>query len=123
MGYFWIVITAVIVYAQYPIYMYFAHGVLQPIAPIYIPGVDEKTIQGFCIVILFQMLIIVYITTCFVAFNVFFMILMFGSLAYSNLIKIDSRKLNEDLLDEAGDTVNIKARFRNILLMHLEMTT
>lgn len=114
-------LLSVFTFFPYPLYMYYFENEVVTMIPIYMPFVDEKTFTGYIIVSGYQITIFVIATLGVLACDSFMAIIIVSTLIFAKLIKFDMEQINDDLL-EKDSTITVKARFRNILLMHQEMT-
>lgn len=65
-------ISAVFIFIPFPIYEYYTHNKLVGIIPLYFPGIDEQTMVGYMILILFQALIMAFGVAGFLSCDYFF---------------------------------------------------
>lgn len=100
---------------------YFWTGVLLPPLPARIPGIDVSTRQGYLVLAGFQS-IMSAMAGCGLAFiDGTYTVFTFNILAFSGLIKFQTRILNSMLVDANYSHTSIRIQFRNIILMHKEM--
>lgn len=114
-------LLSVFTFFPYPLYMYYFENEVVTILPIYMPFVDETTFAGYIITCAYQIVLLVLATIGVLACDSFMAIIIVSTLIFAKLIKFDMEQINEDL-KEKESTLTVKARFRNILLMHQEMT-
>lgn len=108
-----------------PIYMYvFEHKVVT-LAPEYVPGIKESTFDGFIILSCYHLVIVVLALVAASASDFLFTMLVISTPVLAVLVKMEVGHLNEALrqgTSDADNVANIKFKFRNILLMHRDMT-
>lgn len=111
---------SLIVFLIAPVYIYFAEKKLVPIVPIFIPGVDENTTVGYCILMTFHLMLFMLGLVGYLAFEFLLEIITISSLIFGKLISMDTERINDDLDNELlTDAVH---RLRNVILMHQEMS-
>lgn len=113
-------ILSVFTFFPYPIYMYFFESQIVTIIPVYLPGIDEKTLVGYIIQNSFQIIIVSLATLGILACDFFMAIIIISSLIFAKLISLDMEQIEKDLQLENSITT-VRGRFRNIVLMHQEM--
>lgn len=114
-------VLALLSYFAYPIYMYLHANEIVACLPVYIPYVDETTILGYAILIVFHvisMLLAFFGSTC-CDFTFTLIIMNVPAMAYLFGATID--ELNEQLMAPKRAWSVIKARLRNILLQRQEV--
>lgn len=107
-------------YFLYPIYYYVTFHKIVPLLPSYLPFVDEDTIIGLIILIIFDLNVIIYgllgsACSDFSFTMVIVNVPILGKIMGDNIIELN------DLLENRTDNRIIKAKFKNILLQHLEI--
>lgn len=107
----------------YPLYMYFVMGELVPSVACYLPFVNEKTISGYTITMIYQITCFICALIGFSAHEFFISITMINSLMFSKLIGADLEQLNLHLDDDKSivNTLRRFGYFRNILMMYQDM--
>lgn len=103
--------------------MFYFQNELVPMLPILIPGVDETTVIGYSIVSLFQLFVAVVGAIGISATDIFYVILLLNTPAMAKLIEIECKNLNRSLTEYHNRNIFWKYRFRNILLLHLDVTS
>lgn len=101
------------------IYMYAMENELVPLIPLYLPGVDENTIAGYSILMIYQATIFLFGIPGFVACEFLLEIIIISSLIFGKLIALDTEHVNNDLAN--GMTRNATYRLKNVLAMRQEM--
>lgn len=110
---------ACMLYFLMPIYMYALEKQLVPLIPFYLPGIDENTIGGYSILMIFQTTIFLFGVPGFVACEFLLEIIIISSLIFGKLIALDTEHIDTDLKN--GVTRNATYRLRNVLAMRQEM--
>lgn len=106
----------------YPIYMYFFENQKVPVLSLYIPGIDEETDFGFWLLNSINFPITILATFAMSATDIFYALIICNIPIMARLIEDEIIQLNEIIaVTENGDLPWIH-RFRNILMMHREMT-
>lgn len=106
----------------YPLYMYIFHGELVTLNPTYLPGIDEKTVKGYIMIMIYQTILETVAVIGATASDCLFTMLIANTPVLSLLIEMEVEQLNEALTSDKVDKLLVKTRFRNMLLMHREMT-
>lgn len=114
-------ILAVFAFFTLPIFVYIVTGDLIPIAPIYIPGIDENSVSGYIALLgihssCFFVAVLGFIATEFLLATVIMSTMIFGK-----LIAADMKLINDDLELDQPNILHARLRLRNVLLMHQEM--
>lgn len=99
----------------YPLYMYFFENEIVPILPIYLPGIDENTRNGFIILTTFQGS--AFFMVLFGLLGFIIVIFVSSPLIFAKIIWFEVQQIHCDLKEDEPPIV-IKYRFRNILLLH-----
>lgn len=109
-------------YLVYPIYMYVYESEIVAILPTYLPGINEKTPSGFIILTCYQLTLLIATVIGAGACDIMFTMLIANTPVMAKLIKAEVELLNDALSSEKVDKLLVRSRFRNMLLMHREMT-
>lgn len=117
-----IYICAAISFFPYPIYMYVMENKRVPLLSMYIPGIDETTAIGHITLIALQtplmFLAILGMSSC----DIMYAMLIINIPIFARLIEDEINQMNE-ILEKNSVKVHVWTfRFRNLLLMHHEMT-
>lgn len=109
-------------YFLYPLYHYHTFNEVIPLVPSYLPGVDENTQTGFIILTIFHLFIIIFglFGSACIDFN--FMMIIVNVPVLANILKDNISEQNEMLIKKKTMPVMIKAKLRNIFLLHREIT-
>lgn len=116
----------IFLFLAYPVGIFCIEGKREPIIALYIPGIDETTLNGYLISTCYQAILAVLASFALAAVDIFYAILLLNVPIQSRLIEIECLDLNKLLkVDEKKKKHKKrphiwKQRFRNILLMHLE---
>lgn len=116
-------------FVPYPLYLFIFKGGRDPIVSLFIPGVDEKTMDGYLISICFQLFCALFAMFGLVCVDSFYAVLLINVPIQSRLIEIECLELNKLLQEDDTKKEHKKCpliwkqRFHNILRMHLETTT
>lgn len=105
----------------FPLFTYFVLGEVQPIVPVFIPGIDEKTTAGFLITTTFHVMCAAGGSIGYGAFDAACGTLILGTVIYGLLIKADGNALNDMLQAGSVDRISVQKHFRGILMMQREM--
>lgn len=106
----------------YPMHMYLNEGKIVPLAPTYLPGIDEETFSGFIILTCYHIFIIIMAFIAASSCDCTFTMIILNVPIMALLIKMEVEQLNDALTSEKVDKLLVKCKLRNILLMHREMT-
>lgn len=121
--------ASLFLFVPYPLYLFIFKGGRDPIVSLFIPGVDEKTMDGYLISICFQLICALFATFGLVCVDSFYAVLLINVPIQSRLIEIECLELNkllkeDDIKKKHKKSPQIwKQRFHNILQMHLETQT
>lgn len=107
----------------YPVYMYYFHDQRIPLIALYIPGIDENTTTGYCILICIQFVLMVITAVGMNAVDVFYAVILCNVPILAQLIKDEINQLNSTLASNPSDTHTWKFKFQNILKMKRESST
>lgn len=102
--------------------MYLFMGEIVPFAPIYYPGINEKTVGGFIVLAGYQTLVISMAFVAASACDFLLTLLIINVPIMAELIEMEIQTLNDILSTEKIDVPMVKFKLRNILLMHRETT-
>lgn len=104
----------------FPIYKYFFDNQLVPMMLIFIPGIDHSTTKGFIILSIIHCFLaalgIIALSSC----DVFYALMICNVPIMGRLIEDEVNQLNQSLTD--SESVESIYRFRNVLLMHQEIS-
>lgn len=114
-------LSSTVTFFLYPFYMYFIKGELMPMMPLYLPFVNESTIIGFIIINSYQFLCAVISVVGLSALEFLTAIIIISSLIFAKLISRDLLQINADLQEIDPGMLIVKARLRNIFLMHQQL--
>lgn len=103
-----------------PIVAYFTQHELVPIVPLFIPAIDETTVIGYIFVSIYQIYMLSLSVTGLLVCDYFYAVIIISPLIFAKLIAIDFEQIHCDL-NEKNATITVRARFRNVLQMHLEI--
>lgn len=109
-------------YFVYPMYMYWFKREIVTLMPTYIPGINERTASGFVIVTCYHVILLVVAFVAATSCDFLFTMLIANTPVMAILIEMEVQQLNEILTSQKTDVPLLKSKFRNILLMHREMT-
>lgn len=113
---------SVVAYFVYPIYMYWFKREIVTLMPIYIAGINEDTASGFVIVSCYHVILLLVAFIAASAVDFLFTMLIVNTPVMAVLIEMEVEELNDILSRRKIDVLLMKSKFRNILLMHGEMT-
>lgn len=109
-------------YLFYPFCMYFLKGEIVTLIPTYFPGIDENTTNGYIILSCYHILLLFLSFVGISCSDLLFTMLIANTPIMSNMIELEVEQLNDILTSPKMDTLLMKSTFRNLLLMHREMT-
>lgn len=119
--FFLLYFLCMIAFYSAPVIIYLCFNVVEPIISVYVPFIDPTEQTGFIISTGFHVFFIFIATIGFTYIDSLLANLIFHVLMYSGLIGNDLKTLN-DMISEGGhNELDLRIRFRNILLMHKEM--
>lgn len=113
---------SLLTYFIYPFYMYLYEGEIIALVPTYLPGVDEKSVSGFMILSCYHITIMILAFIGASGCDFMFAMLIANTPVMAILIEMEVQQLNDILTSQKVDVLLMKCKFRNILLMHREMT-
>lgn len=114
-------ILAVFAFFMLPIFVYVVTGELIPIAPIYIPGIDENTVSGYVSLLPIHISCFFVAVLGFIATEFLLAVVIMSTMIFGRLIAADMKLINEDVEQDQPNILHAKLRLRNVLLMHQEM--
>lgn len=120
-GGFTIYFLAAMVYLINPIYSYYFKNELVPIYPFYFPLFDENTISGYLALLAFHLTILVIAISGTGAVDFMFTAMFVNYLLLSYIFSDNVRELNEILNEKKLNSLLIRAKLKNILLMHRDI--
>lgn len=103
-----------------PIYAYFINDELVPFIPLYMPCMDETTLIGYTLLMIFQLFVFIIGNLFFLSFEFLLDVIVISSLIFGKLIALDTEQVNSDL--KKKKFIDAKHRMRNVFLMHQEMS-
>lgn len=120
-----IYIVSAFTFMIYPIYVYITESQLIPMLPIFVPGIDEKTVGGYIFLLLFQLMLVILCIAGMLAADYIFAIFVISPLIMAKFISLDMDQINIELEENGAAStmpanINARARFRNVLKMHQE---
>lgn len=104
-----------------PILLYLLYGSVELIVPIYIPMIDATEKTGYIITTASHVYFTAMATAGFCFFDSLISNLILHVLVYAELIENDLGALNQMIADGEWNELDLRIRFRNILIMHKEM--
>lgn len=105
----------------YPACMYFITGRREFFIPLYIIGIDAETPIGYSITLFFHFVLFSISLAVWGGYDYLVGIIIISSPIFSKLITMDLNQMNVELNGNRFRKFNALCRFRNILLMQLEM--
>lgn len=107
-------------YLVNPVYSYYWRNEIVPLLPMYMPFIDENTTIGFSILTSIH-LVFVFLAVIGSACTDFMFVMIIVNMPLLSSIFIDNiGELNGFLREEKVDESLVKAKFKNILLLHRE---
>lgn len=117
------VATLATLYMLIPFVLYWLNGKLELIMPIYIPGVNATdNLYGYAVTTFSQIVLLMLNSIIILPIKMLTVTFLAGPIVFAYLIRLEAKRLNDGLIDGSCTTIEAKAIFRNILLMHHEMT-
>lgn len=109
-------------YYSYPLYVYVMKNEVTVIVDLYLPGVDEKSKAGYVTLLIFHIILTLtaFIGSCCSDF--LFTMIIINVPLMANIFNANVNEINEILSDEKYDRFYAKMKFRNIILIHKEIT-
>lgn len=114
-------ILAVFAFFMLPIFVYVVTGELIPIAPIYMPGIDENTVNGYVLLVVMHTSFFFIAVLGFIATEFFLAIVIMSTMIFGKLIAADMKLINDDVEQAQPNILHARLRLKNVLLMHQEM--
>lgn len=114
-------IMAIFAFFMLPAVVYVFTGELIPIAPIFIPGIDENTVTGYVLLAVFHTSIFLVADFGFIATEFFLAIVIMSTMMFGKLIAADMQLINDDLEQAEPNILHARLRLKNVLRMHQEM--
>lgn len=106
----------------YPAFIYFIVGKRELFIPLYIPGIDAETPIGYSFTLFYHFVLFSFSLAGWGGYDYLVGIIIISSPIFSKLITSDLNQMNVELsTDDRFERFNAICRFRNILLMQLEM--
>lgn len=117
------VATLATLYMLIPFVLYWLNGKLELIMPIYIPGVNATdNLYGYAVTTFSQIVLLMLNSIIILSIKMLTVTFLACPIVFAYLIRLEAKRLNDGLIDGSCTTIEAKAIFRNILLMHHEMT-
>lgn len=113
--------VAILAFFLYPIYMYFIHDELAPIAPVFLPGIDETTGWGYIVLVFFHTVEMYGAFFGTAGSDLLFAMLIINMPIMARIFSDNVDEFNEFIHEKAYDRLRMKMLFRNILLQHKEI--
>lgn len=112
--------SSIFLFDLYPLYVYFTQNELIPTMPLFIPGLDEKTVIGFICLICVQLNASTLAVIGFIACDYFYAVIISSTLIFAQLISYNLEQINIDLQEKDAKFI-VSSRFRNVLQMHQDL--
>lgn len=112
---------ATIAFFMLPIFVYVVTGEIIPIAPIYVPGIDENTVSGYVALVGIHTLCLFFAVVGFIVTEFLVAIVIMSTMIFGKLIAADMKLINEDVERVEPNILHATLRLKNVLLMHQEM--
>lgn len=106
----------------YPVYMYFFRNEKVPFILMFIPGIDENTISGYSILMFSQFFLLIIAILGMSSCDLMYITMISNIPIFARLIEDEINELQNALQMNRCNTPLWKVRFRNLLVMHQEMT-
>lgn len=103
-----------------PLYSYFWLNEIVPILPVYMPFIDENTMEGFIGLTLMHLSLLVLAVAASAGVDFMFISLIFNMLFFARIFTDNVDELNDTLREDQVDRIQAKAKLTNILLIHRE---
>lgn len=105
-----------------PIYAYIFENRLEPLILLYVPGLDEKTMTGYFVLISIQFFVMVMASVGMGSCDVFYALILSNIPIMARLIEDEVHTLNKALEQHPYKNRVWFFQFRNIVMMHQEMS-
>lgn len=102
------------------IYFYFIKGELNPLVPLFIPGIDSNTYHGYIIHYVFHTIVILLGFVGSTCSDFFFAMLIINVPVMSNILKDNFDELNASMAQKKLNASIVHGKFINILLIYRE---
>lgn len=112
---------AVAFYFINPLYSYFFRNEIVALIPLYFPYFDENTKAGFIGISVIHIIFFVVSVVGSACTDFMFIMIIVNVPFLSNIFKDNLSDVNEMLREEEVNILFVKAKLRNILLMHREI--
>lgn len=106
----------------YPLYVYVTENEVAMIVDLYLPGVDESTIAGLVTHIIFHIILTTAAFMGSTSSDFLFTMIIINVPLMANILSENIDELNEIVRVEKHDRHHAKMKFRNILLIHKDIT-
>lgn len=103
-----------------PIYSYYWRNEIAPLIPLYFPLINENTTGGLILLTAIHTVYLVLAIIGSACTDFMFVMIIVNMPVLSNIFGDNIRELNANLREELVDQVLVKAKFKNILLLHRE---
>lgn len=104
-----------------PAYAYFTRNELLPMFALFFPFIDENTNPGFAILMGIHMIFMVLAATASAATDFLFVTIIVNFPVLSTILKDNIEELSSMLGEEEVNMPLVKAKFKNILLLHRDI--
>lgn len=104
-----------------PAYAYYTRNELLPMFPLFLPFIDEKTNTGFAILTGIHMVLMLIAATASSATDFLFFTIIVNFPVLSTILKYNTEELSSVLGEEEVNIPLVKAKFKNILLLHRDV--
>lgn len=111
-----------IIYMLYPIYAYL-HGERPYVIPILLPLIDFNSITGYHINLAYQSVLTIAVLFGIVAYDLFVIETISTYAMANNLLAYNCNCLTNIFNNNAGDTLDGKAVFRNVMVQLQDLNT
>lgn len=112
----------VILHLIVPIYAYYWQNKSQPLFPLYIPFIDEKTVDGFILLTSIQTIEISLAAVCCACTDVLFLLLIINVPIFTFIFEENVNELTQLLQKKKVQNMPLaKAKLQNIFVMYNEI--
>lgn len=113
---------SVLSYFVFPVYIYLADREIITILPIHLPGIDYKTLNGYLLTTAWHAFGATAALFGTIAAELMFTMLIMNAPTMAQLIRAQVMQVNRLLNEDKHDVHLLLHNFRNLLMMHREMT-
>lgn len=110
------------IYIMYPTYEYVVNHRFEPILALMVPGIDHTKLSHYIFLCVFHVIITVSAVVGTIASDFPFVCMIVNVLLLSNIMKVNIKELNAMLRQKERNVTRIRAKFRNIIIIHQEIT-